>query len=218
MKNEKKLFESNELEFDKEDIINYSNYKIIDIDLIQEADWNYKKENEELEIKLERNIQKNGLIENLHVRSLGYNSYECINGNHRLRALNKLNKKHAVVYDHGNITLEDAQIIALETNETKFISDDLKLASIIKNISDTNDINLLAETLPFNESDLKHYLELLDFELSEYKQSDEENGETIIPHLISFELNDEEFEIWNNAVKESQLSAKEFIMSKIVVV
>lgn len=222
MKNEKKMkiipIFPNSLELDEYENNNYSNYKIIDLDLIIEANWNYKKENEELENKLTENIKRNGLIENLHIRKLETGFYECINGNHRLKALKGIGRKYAIVYDHGEISLSEAQIIALETNETKFVSDDLKLAKIIKNISENTDIDSLISSLPFSDTDIKHYLELIDFEFDQYVKSNIEDVAINDTHLITFELNNEEFEIWKNALNESGLSEKEFILSKLVVI
>ena len=104
-------------ESEKKDFISI---KLFPIDILIKADWNYKEEDEYTSMKLRNNIQRNGQTENTHVRLLKTGYYEVVNGNHRLDEFNKLGKKYVYAYDHGEISLLEAQRIAIETNETHY--------------------------------------------------------------------------------------------------
>ena len=53
----------------------------IEVSKLIKAEWNYKKENEELSKKLLANFKEYGQVENIQVRKLG-DKYEVVNGNH----------------------------------------------------------------------------------------------------------------------------------------
>jgi len=159
-------------------------YKLVSIDKLIPAKWNYKKtddeESEKLMEKLKKNLSKNGQIENLIVReSRKKNTYEVVNGNHRLIALKALKKKNAVCFMLGKISLEDAKRIAVETNETKFDSDPIKLAELITNIAKKFDIDDLVSTLPMSSDDIDNYTKMLHFDwdkLDKVQDEDEEES------------------------------------------
>ena len=113
------------------------------------AEWNYKAENDAIQLKLENNIKKNGFIENLIVRELDNGKYEVVNGNHRLKALQTLKFKDALCYNLGKVSDSRAARIAIETNETRFGTDKAKLAAIIKTLNDEFGTEELANTLPY---------------------------------------------------------------------
>lgn len=123
------------------------------VDILFEANWNYKKNKKSLQKKLTNNIKKNGLIENLIVRELGADKYEVVNGNHRLQSLKSLNIKTAMCYNLGTVGLSTAKRIALETNEIKFSSDRYKLSEIIKGLLLEFNVDELSLTLPFDETE-----------------------------------------------------------------
>ena len=105
------------------------------LQVLKPAKWNYKTSNAELYKKLERNISKNGLIQNLIVRPINGGFYEVINGNHRLKVLELIESEKAMCFSMGKISLASAKLIALETNETSFSRDDGKMASLLKDIT-----------------------------------------------------------------------------------
>lgn len=98
-------------------------YQNIPIEKIVKATWNYKYDNSELKEKLKVNIAKNGQIENIIVRTIGDDLFEIVNGNHRYDAFIELGIKEVVCFNVGKISLAQAQQIAIETNETRFESD-----------------------------------------------------------------------------------------------
>lgn len=130
---------------------NFSNYKIFPREILIKASWNYKEEDEFTTNKLVNNMKKNGQIENIHVRKLQTGYYEVVNGNHRLDACDVLEKKYLVCYDHGEISLAEAQLIAIETNETKFKANQEKLFGILQNLKLEFDVEDLKFTLPYDD-------------------------------------------------------------------
>jgi len=128
------------------------------------AEWNYKQDDTELLAKLIKNIERNGQIENIIVREIKDNVFEVVNGNHRYDALQYLGVKKVVCYNLGDIPLEDAKRVAVETNETKFATDEIKLANLIVDLKGTFDFTDLAETMPFSEEWLTNVDNLLEFD------------------------------------------------------
>jgi ParB-like chromosome segregation protein Spo0J len=144
----------------------------IELDKLVEATWNYKQENEDLMEKLKENIKRNGMIENIIVRELETGFFEVINGNHRLIILKELDWKNPVhVFNCGKIDIHQAIRISIETNESKFISDNVKLAERLKEITETTykDITELSKTMPFSEEQIKNMIGLLKFDFDQYE-------------------------------------------------
>lgn len=116
------------------------------------ADWNYKNFQANKLEKLKANIKRNGQLETLIVRELEDGNYEVVNGNHRLEVFKLLNFQDVKVCNLGKISLKKAQRIALETNETKFSSDETKLKNLLTSMTegeDAFDIDDLSQTLEF---------------------------------------------------------------------
>jgi len=147
-------------------------WKNISIEKLTPADWNYKEEEEEKEEKLKNNIKRNGQIENIIVRKLKTGFYEIVNGNHRLKVLKDLGYDKIVCYSLGNISDNQARRIAIETNETRFKTDSIKLAELMKEISGEGgfEISDLAQTMPFDEEQLKGFVDLLEFDWEKYEE------------------------------------------------
>lgn len=135
----------------QEDARVFSNYKLFPRGILIKADWNYKEEDEFTSEKLVNNMKRNGQIENIHVRKLATGFYEVINGNHRLDACDVIGKEFLICYDHGEISLAEAQLITLETNETKFKANEEKLFGILQNLKLEFDLEDLEFTLPYDE-------------------------------------------------------------------
>jgi len=149
----------------------FKNYGSYPIDQLVEADWNYKEEDEDKEIKLMNNIKQNGQVENLIIRELDTGFYEVVNGNHRLKVMRRLNQDHVFCYNFGKITDSQAKRIAIETNETRFESDNVKLAQLVKDISVDFTFDDLAESMPYNQEELNNFVDLLDFDWDNFQYS-----------------------------------------------
>ena len=144
------------------------NYKEFPIAKIVKAKWNYKTDDEEKIVKLIANMKKNGQIENLIVRPIAGGKYEAVNGNHRLEALQRMKVKKIVGYDMGKISLSMAKRIAIETNETSFDTDSLKLSKIFKELLKEYSIDDLASTVDFSVEDIDQFVKIDDMDFQHF--------------------------------------------------
>jgi ParB-like chromosome segregation protein Spo0J len=191
-------------------LVDFKKFKVIPLEKLVKADWNYKKDNPELTKKLVANIKRNGQVENLLVRVLPGDMYEVINGNHRLDALIELDSKSAVCYDFGGITKEAAQRIAIETNETKFESDNVDLSGLLKGISEVFDKADLVQTMPYSEDELERLITLVDFDFDSLEPAAPEKEEEPEDNSLKILLTPEQEETWKEWLgKNGALSSKE---------
>jgi hypothetical protein len=126
---------------------------LIPIEKLVKADWNYKTNNDTLSEKLTNNIKRNGQIENVIIRELDTGFFEVVNGNHRMDVLNRLGFKDVYCYNLGSISESQAKRIAVETNETRFESDDLLLSKMLDELKNDFSIDDLLMTIPFEKED-----------------------------------------------------------------
>lgn len=153
--NSKKLSEMNIPEYEMN---NYLRYKVFPREILVKADWNYKNNNDFTSEKLTNNIKRIGQVENIQVRLLDTGFYEVVNGNHRLDSNDAIGRKFIVAYDHGKISLAEAQRIAIETNETRFEHDPEKLSRIMNDLKLTFDMGELDLTMPFDSKQIEEML------------------------------------------------------------
>ncbi len=146
------------------------------------ADWNYKTNNEELEKKLAENIKRNGQIENIIVRELDTGYLETCNGNHRVKVMRELGTPEVYCYNLGKISDAQARRIAVETNETKFETDNIRLAEIIKEITEEFvDLDELSKTMPYTHEEIDNFNKLLTFDWEQYQKGSTEGGDDAAP-------------------------------------
>ena len=151
-------------------------YISIPVEKLVKANWNYKEDDEALLAKLVENIKRNGQIENIIVRELDTGFYEVVNGNHRYDALCVIGAKEVVCFNLGKISDAQARRIAVETNETRFGTDNVRLAEVLKEINDEFGLSELAKTMPFDEEEIQHHINLLDFDWEQYEGGDAGDG------------------------------------------
>lgn len=179
-----------------------NNWKIISLENLEKAEWNYKTEDEEMGKKLEENIKSNGQIENIIVRNKGNNKWEVVNGNHRYDVFKKIGITDIVVYDLGECSIEEAKLKAVLTNETKFGVDVIKLGKIIKDISLNFNFDEVKKSLPFDDLQIDSYLKLDNFSWDNFKNNDD--GE-----ISSHVLKNDPFELIKLSLPEEV--AKQFL-------
>lgn len=154
----------------------------VSIEDLVKADWNYKTDDDLKSEKLKENIKLNGQIENILIRVLPTGFFEVVNGNHRYSVLKELGVKKVMTFNLGVITESKAKRIAVETNETRFSTDNIKLAELIKEISSDFSLEELAVTMPFEINELENFQKMLDFD---WEQFDDSNSEKSEPENIS---------------------------------
>jgi len=145
----------------------------IDLSKLIKANWNYKEDCEKQTDNLIANFKRIGQVENLLIRELDTGFFEVLNGNHRIDVMRILKLKKAHVYNFGKIGLAEAQRTAIETNETTFESDNIKLAEIINKLTKIFPSEELAKTMPYSEDEISKMSDLTKFDWSQY-DSDEE--------------------------------------------
>jgi len=163
-------------------------FTMIPVKRLIPAEWNYKLDDEELAEKLKNNIEMHGQLENIMVRQLDSGGYEIVNGNHRLPAFRDLKIKEVMCFNFGKISDAQAKRIAVETNETRFPTDYIRLAELIKGISDETPMEELERTMPWTMEELEDFRKFIDLEwpVDQKNETTEtvelEEGEIICPH------------------------------------
>lgn len=196
----------------------------IDIKELVKADWNYKTDDEAKLKKLQENIKRNGQIENIIIRELDTGFFEIVNGNHRYEALLSLNQNNVMCYNLGKISDSQARRIAIETNETRFETDNIKLAELISEISQDFTLEDLEETMPFNQTELTNFKELLDFDWNKFSPTEDDNLEEENEDLEEKEVNlkfvelklnitDEVYSIWEQWKKTIKTNLNDMNLS-----
>lgn len=181
-------------------------FKLIPLDKLVHAEWNYKTDDEAMTDKLVANIKRNGQIENLLVRHIEGGKYEVVNGNHRMAALARIGAPGAVCYDLGEISLEEAYRVSVETNETRFATDQVKLGDLLKAMTDKYSMDDLLATLPYQQEELNNLIKLSDFDWDQY--GNESNNESDVKdeseEPLYFKLTISERERWNAWVNRTK--------------
>lgn len=136
----------------------------IPVDKLVPADWNYKKDDDAKQEKLVNNIKRNGQVENILVRELETGFFEVVNGNHRLKAFQQVEITSVHAFNLGEISDAKARRIAIETNETRFENDVLRMADLLKDIGEEFTTDELASTMPFSKDEMDHMLDTLSFD------------------------------------------------------
>lgn len=153
----------------------FKKYKVIPLELIVKASWNYKENDEFMSGQLKNNIKRNGQIATCQVRELDTGYYEMVDGNHRHDAFTQLEYEYVFAYDHGKISQAEAMRIAVETNETKFKYNSEKLSALLNDIKlEFPEIDLLT-TLPFTDTDFSNMIDLSLIESADEVQEDNYN-------------------------------------------
>ena len=164
----------------KGDLKLFANYKLIPFELLVKADWNYKIDNDKRKEDLLQNLKRIGQVENILVRELDTGYYEVINGNHRYDVFADMGTQFVLCYDFGHISDAQAKRVAVETNETKFEVDNIKLAETIKDITVEFSFDEIEITMPFTMPELENFGELLEFNWDEINNnpadSEQEKG------------------------------------------
>jgi len=198
-------------------VVGKRRYRILKLAQLVKAEWNYKKDEPEQARKLVANIKRNGQVENLLVRDLGRNRYEVVNGNHRIDALNELQTKSAIVCDLGKISKAEAMRLAVETNETMFETDFVKLSKLFKEMKVDFDEEDLLSTLPFDAREFSDIEQITQFEWPDSYKKDGARGKgrgktaPLTFHLTAAEQNE-----WTNfAARSGRKSPEEALMFAI---
>ena len=172
-------------------------YKLMPIKKLVKADWNYKEEEDNKSKKLLNNFKRNGQLENILVRLLDTGYYEVVNGNHRLDVMNTLGYDNVVVMDLGEITQQEAIRKAIETNETKFVSDTIKLAELLGELTEEFGQEEIVNSLPYNEDELNNFANMLNFNWEQFEEDGSllDKGDSFDKE-IKLKVTEETYNVW----------------------
>lgn len=150
------------------------NTKKIKITELKPNKWNPKlKPSEDLDVEQQYNevvnsVKHYGLIDPILVRSkrngkdLGY--YEIINGYHRFLACQELKFTEVIINDLGDVSDLQAKKLTIVTEEIKIPVDQTKLSELLKEMIDSEQLDKLAEGLPYSKELIQSKVELLNFD------------------------------------------------------
>jgi ParB-like chromosome segregation protein Spo0J len=208
------------------------NFKVIPLANLVKASWNYKVNDEKMALKLMANMRRNGQVESLVVRQISPDRWEIINGNHRYDALAALGSENALCYDVGEVSRQDAIRLAIELNETRFESDQVKLGRMVTDILQSFESNDALATLPFDGKQIARLVEVSSGEswkkniqeaLEAQEKTQEELKKKIIKPadpLVYFKVSKETFVNWlvlkERIQLEYQLSTDAEVLIKIL--
>lgn len=189
----------------------------IPIGKLVKAGWNYKEDDDRLKEKLKENLKRNGQIENCIIRELPTGFYEIVNGNHRYDAMGELGFKSVVCYNLGVISDAAAMRIAIETNETRFATDQMKLAERIKELSIEFPMSDLELSMPFDERELTEMANMVDFDWDKFNEREpkdesdesEEDGTT----TLSLRIKPETLAQWEQLKETSDADGDDSLLA-----
>lgn len=148
-------------------------FTVVDFKFLIKADWNYKKDDKEKAVVLKNNIRRSGQAENIIVREVKNGRLEVVNGNHRYDVFKELEFAQVYVFNMGKVSQPAAERLAVETNETRFETDMVRFAELIKRISLEYPIDELANTLPLTKTEMTELIASIDFDWEAYQNQTE---------------------------------------------
>lgn len=150
----------------------------IPVELLDKAPWNVKDEDEAQSKALAANMARNGVIVNSIVRALPNGRYELVDGNHRLDAYESVGVEEVMCFNLGDKTEPEAQRIAIEINETRFPTNEVRLAQAMEVLSVEFGLDDLEATMPYTRQDLEDLVEMTRFDWENYGESRSESAFT----------------------------------------
>ena len=169
--------------------------KTVQIDKLKAHPDNPNRMSDKTFAKLVRNIKRTGRYEPIIVRPKG-DSYEIINGHHRVKALRQLGIKTAdiVIWDVN----DDEVDILLTTLNRLSGSDELdKKLAILRRLNEKMRTTQLAKLLPFSSTQIKR---LKEFKLPTAPAKIEPDSFT---HPLVFFINKEQKQVIDKAIHEA---------------
>ena len=185
--------------------------EIIDVQLgkLTHAPWNYKGEGTDQQIKkLAKAIEFSDSCGILAVRKIDDNTYEVIDGNHRLTAIQKELKWPIVsVENFGTISKAKAVVISKQRNEQWFKDDPLKLSEVYNDcVFDNFDKELLSSITMDSKEDLDVLEELAHVQWEGANKKDDQPPKQNDNGLQRLELyiEDTTLKMWQQWLEESE--------------
>jgi hypothetical protein len=156
---------------------------MVELDRLVLADWNYKEEDDYKAQQLLENMKNGGQVENIQIREFlpeeisarpaVEGKHEIVNGNHRLPAFQGAGMTHALCYNFGQISKDQATLKSMELNFTRFPDNPYSLARSLQEIFSSLTYEKAMQTLPFTPDEAKRYLQVLNFDWNQFTGGDD---------------------------------------------
>ena len=136
--------------------------------------WNYNKQDEKTFNKLVESLRRFGFVSPVIVRQnpKKKGTYEVINGEHRFHAAKVLGLKDIPVVDLGKLDDSKAKQLSIILNELSGSPDQVRLAELLRDISDDVSMGDLQVVMPYTERELKMFVEAVDFSFDSLSGAD----------------------------------------------
>lgn len=151
-----------------------SDNRIVRIEEIQPNKYNPKlpfdktPEGKKQFARIKKSLQVHKQIEPIIVREVEGGHFEIINGYHRYMAAQELGWPFLEIKNLGKISLNNAKIKALATEDAKVALDKIETAKLVKDILGF-DPDSIGE-LPYDQEDLDAQIKLLDFDWGGFEE------------------------------------------------
>lgn len=183
------------LEFDIKRVI-----PAVEIDLVRPNTWNPKSEHTAEYDRIKRGIQLKGLQGFVVVREIENEAdaakYEIIDGQQRWTACKELGYTSIPVYNQGKVSEKEARELTIWYQEQvpfNEIDTAILVSELLSNYEDLE--------LPYSDMELKHYQDLAEFSMDDYKTGGaEEDDESSEAKTIKVVVTDAQYRVIRNAI------------------
>lgn len=133
------------------------NYLIVPIEQVSPNTWNPKNKNTEEYNRLRKAIQLRGQIRAIHVREVGTDKYEIIDGEQRYTALKEEGYTHVLIYNEGVLDDQEArERTAWFQAQVPF--NEVDLAYLVRDLVDSQGLDNIK--LPYSDAEIQRFLKL----------------------------------------------------------
>ena len=143
----------------------------VDIDTLHPNEFNTNQVSPENEKKLEESLKRFGVYKPIVCRELNNDVLEIIGGEHRWKAAKRLGLKTVPVVNLGRVSNARAKEIMLVDNGRYGEDDTLKLAELLKDIGNTDEI---MSFMPMSEEELETIFASSSIALDDLDSSDDD--------------------------------------------
>jgi hypothetical protein len=151
------------------------NTQVVPIEKLRPNSWNPNKQSDFIYAKEKNSIQTFGFVDPVTVRENG-EDYEIIDGYHRWQAAKDLGLKEISINNLGKITEANAKKLTIILNELRGEYDPLKLAEVIKGLSEEVGTGELYKDLPFQDAEIDNLIKVTEFDWSQFKKAPGSDG------------------------------------------
>lgn len=137
--------------------------KIILLKHIKENSWNPQQMSPGMMEREKRSIRDHGFIVPIIVRTVGKNSYEIIDGEHRFKAVKEIGYTTIKAIDLGEIQDHVAKALTLKLNDLRGAADEDKKAILVQELLSSFTPMELMETLPYDQDYYTQFPEFMEW-------------------------------------------------------